>query len=53
MKKLLFVFTMMLAMAACTGNSTKPAVAIDSTAVDTIEMADSVDSALIDTVCIN
>lgn len=53
MKKLLFVFVMMLAMVACTGNSAKTTVTNDSTVVDTIEVVDSVDSAIIDTVSIN
>lgn len=51
MKKLLFVFTLMLAMMSCGGNSSKLIeVANDTTAVDTIEV---VDSTLADTVIVD
>ena len=56
MKKLVFIFVMLVAMAACGGNSTNSAVAGDSTSVDSIEVVDSVasiDSAAIDTVCVD
>ena len=50
MKKIIFVFGLMLAMVACSGNATSNAEAKHSTVVDTIEV---VDSALIDTISIN
>ena len=51
MKKLLFVFTLMLAMMSCGGNSTKIVeIANDTTTVDTIEV---VDSTLADTVIVD
>lgn len=51
MKKLLFVFTLMLAMMSCGGNSAKLIeVANDTTEIDTIEV---VDSTLIDTISID
>lgn len=51
MKKLLFVFTLMLAMISCGGNPTKIVdVTNDTTAIDTIEV---VDSTLVDTVTID
>ena len=55
MKKLVFIFVMLVAMAACGGNSTNSAVAGDSVSVDSIEVVDSfaVDSALIDTICVD
>lgn len=54
MKKLVFIFVMLVAMAACGGNSTDSTVASDSASVDSIEVVDSVasiDSTAIDTVC--
>lgn len=58
MKKLVFIFVMLVAMAACGGNSTNSTVAGDSVSVDSIEVVDSfsvdsVDSALIDTICVD
>ena len=53
MKKLLFVFAMMLAMVACTGNTAKTTITNDSTVVDSIEVVDSVDSAMVDTICVD
>lgn len=58
MKKLVFIFVMLVAMAACGGNSTNSAVAGDSVSVDSIEVVDSfsvdsVDSTAIDTVCVD
>ena len=51
MKKLLIVFTLMLAMMSCGGNSTKTVeVANDTTTIDTIEV---VDSTLADTIAID
>ena len=47
MKKLIFVFGLMLAMTACSGNVTVSTESVDSTSVDTIEV---VDSALADTI---
>ena len=49
---------MLVAMAACGGNSTNSAIASDSVSVDSIEVVDSfsvdsVDSALIDTISVN
>ena len=42
---------MLVAMAACGGNSTNSTVASDSISVDSIEVVDSVDSTAIDTIC--
>ena len=58
MKKLVFIFVMLVAMAACGGNSTNSSVASDSASVDSIEVVDSfsvdsVDSTAIDTVCVD
>lgn len=53
MKKLIFVFAAMFAMFACGGNSVKPAEAIDSVNVDSIEVVDSIDSVAVDTVCVD
>ncbi len=51
MKKIIFVFSFMLAIVACTGNkSTNNEVKNDSTATDSVEF---VDSTLIDTICMN
>ena len=55
MKKLIFVFGLMLAMVSCGGNATGNAEANDSTAVDTVEVVDSieaVDSVAADSVAI-
>lgn len=52
MKKILFVFVAMLTMMACGGNSTKQSEVADSTSTDSVEITDSVDSVLIDTVSI-
>lgn len=48
MKKLVFVFGLMLSMMSCGGNSIKPVDTKDSVAVDTV-----VDSTLVDTVSID
>lgn len=58
MKKLVFIFVMLVAMAACDGFSTKHSDNSDSVSVDSIEVVDSfaidsVDSALIDTICVD
>lgn len=50
MKKLIFVFGLMLAMVSCGGNATTAEVANDSTVVDTIEF---VDSTLVDTISVD
>jgi hypothetical protein len=51
MKKLVFVFSLMLATIACTNNkSASNEIKKDSTVVDSIEY---VDSTLIDTICMN
>ena len=50
MKKILFVFIVMIAMIACGGNTTKQSIANDSISTDSIEV---VDSTLIDTISIN
>ena len=46
MKKLVFLFGIMLSMIACSGNSTKSVDSNDSTKIDSIDtvMVDSVDS---------
>ena len=53
MKKLVFIFVMLIAMAACGGNSTNSSVASDSVSIDSIEVVDSVDSTAIDTVYVD
>ena len=58
MKKLVFIFVMLVATAACGGNSTNSNVAGDSVLVDSIEVVDSfaidsVDSVLIDTISVD
>lgn len=50
MKKIIFVFGLMLAMVACGGNTISNTEANDSTVVDSIEV---VDSTLVDTISIN
>ncbi len=49
MKKLVFLFGIMLSMIACSGNSVKNAETSDSTSVDTT----LVDSALVDTTAVD
>ena len=58
MKKLVFIFVMLVAMAACDSFSTKHNRNSDSVSVDSIEVVDSfsvdsVDSTLIDTICVD
>lgn len=49
MKKIIFIFSLFIALTACTGNSTKPIVGNDSI-VDSIEV---IDSSMIDTINID
>ena len=53
MKKILFIIAAITMMFACGGNSTKQSIASDSISVDSIEIADSIDSLLIDTISIH
>lgn len=53
MKKILFILVAMVLMFACVGNSIKQAEVSDSISVDSVEITDSIDSLLIDTVSIN
>lgn len=53
MKKILFILVTMMLMFACGGNSTKQSEVSDSISIDSVEVTDSVDSLLIDTISIN
>ena len=53
MKKILFVLAAMMLMFACGGNSTKQSEVSDSISTDSVEVIDSIDSLLIDTVSIH
>ena len=53
MKKILFIIAAMVLMFACGGNSTKQSEVSDSISTDSVEVIDSIDSLLIDTVSIH
>jgi ABC-type glycerol-3-phosphate transport system substrate-binding protein len=53
MKKILFIIAAMLLMFACGGNSTKQSEVSDSISIDSVEITDSIDSLLIDTISIH
>ena len=53
MKKILFIIAAMVLMFACGGNSTKQSEASDSISIDSVEVTDSIDSLLIDTIGIH
>lgn len=53
MKKILFILVAMMLMFACGGNSTKQSEVSDSISIDSVEVTDSIDSLLIDTISIH
>lgn len=53
MKKILFILVAMVLMFACEGNSTKQSEVSDSISTDSVEVTDSIDSLLIDTIGIH
>ncbi len=53
MKKILFIIAAMVLMFACGGNSTKQSEVSDSISIDSVEITDSIDSLLIDTISIH
>ena len=53
MKKILFIIAAMILMFACGGNSTKQSEVSDSISIDSVEITDSIDSLLIDTISIH
>lgn len=53
MKKILFIVAAMMLMFACGSNSTKQSEVSDSISIDSVEVTDSIDSLLIDTISIH
>ena len=53
MKKISFIIAAMLLMFACGGNSIKQSEVSDSISIDSVEITDSIDSLLIDTISIH